>query len=291
MLRHLLFIIVCFLFLTPHVAEAKKITIVTSFSVLGDMVRQIAGDNVTLITLVGPDSDAHVYEPTPSDIKIITQADIFIVNGLGFEGWLSRLVSASNFKGIIITASDGISPIMVGTSPDPHAWQDLSNGKIYVTNIQAALSKADPAHLAIYSANTASYLKILSATDDWVRSILGKIPQDKRRAVTSHDALRYFAKAYGVNFLSPLGNTTSSETNAHYIAEIVDLMRSKKVRAVFLENMTDSRQVMQLITDGNGIVGGILYTDALSKADGPAPTYIDMFKHNAIMLVTAMAQN
>ena len=284
-----------FLFLlllsSPLAANAEKITVVTSFSILGDMVGQIAGDKVNSITLVGANSDAHVYEPTPADAKTISQANLVIMNGLGFEGWIDRLIKASNYKGDVVTASEDVVPIMVNNSPDPHAWQDISNGKLYVINILSALSKADPQNAVTYSNNAANYLKTLSAVDEWTHAAIEKVPMEKRSAITSHDALRYFAHAYNVQFISPLGNSTNGEASARYIAQLIDLMRRKQVRAVFLENMTDSRQVKQLITDGDGILGGTLYTDALSDSAGPAPTYTEMFRHNVTLLVQAMAQN
>jgi len=290
-MRFLSLFLLPLLLILPHAAHAEKITVVASFSILGDMVHEVAGDKVNLITLVGPNSDAHAYEPTPADAKTVAGANLLIVNGFGFETWQDRLVQASGFKGTIATASEGITPILNKDTPDPHAWQDIKNGKLYAINISAALAKADPANAGIYAANAAHYVKTLTAIDEWVKAAIAKVPQAKRRAITSHDALQYFSRAYGVSFIAPMGLNTSGEVSAYYMAQLIDLIKRKEVRAVFMENMTDPRLVKQLVSDGGAVLGGTLYSDALSEPTGPAPTYVEMFRHNVTTLAEAMIQN
>jgi zinc/manganese transport system substrate-binding protein len=276
--------------LLPSPAEASP-TIVVSFSVLADLTRNVAGSEAHIIMLVGPDSDIHAYEPAPADIRAVAGADLFIANGLGLEGWMDRLLEASSFKGTLVVASAGVTPLMVGGAPDPHAWQDVANAERYVAVIRAALMKADPPHAASYNANAARYLKKLEALDVWVRAQVALVPPAKRQAISSHDALGYFAHAYSVRFFAPLGLSTEGDVSAGTLAGLIDQIRAKNIHAVFLENMSDPRIVQQLARDGGAVIGGTLYSDALSPSQGPAPSYITMICHNVTALVDAMRQN
>jgi zinc/manganese transport system substrate-binding protein len=278
------------IFLLPLVAHAEKLKVVASFSILADMTRTVAGDDADVTTLVGPGGDTHVYEPRPADARAVAGADIVIVNGLGFEGWLDRLIQSSGFKGRIVIASKGITPLMAGSAPDPHAWQDIRYGEVYVANIRDALVQADTTHATAYAENARQYLKQLGELDEWVRSQIALVPQDKRRAITSHDALGYFAHVYGVTFIAPLGLSTSGDVSAGGLAQLIDEIRARHVRAVFLENMTDPRLMQQLVADGGAVIGGTLYSDALSPADGPAPTYAALFRHNVAILRETMTK-
>ncbi len=288
------FIILLFLFALPFSAHAEKLKVVASFSILGDMTRQVAGGNADIKTLVGPNGDAHVYEPTPADAVALQNADLVIINGLGFEGWLGRLVSASGYKGPIVTATTGIPPLAFsgeGLTQDPHAWQSVANAKIYVANIRDALIKADRMHASDYKANADRYLAQLDALDAWVKSEIAKIPVGKRKVITSHDAFHYFARDYGIECIAPLGINTDSDVSAQRIAGLIDQIRSQSVKAVFMENITDARLAQQLVTDGGAYFGGTLYSDALSESSGPAATYIAMFRHNVTQLVSGMMHN
>ena len=286
MMRSLL---VFLIFFFPLAAQAEKITVVASFSILGDMVHEVAGDTVNIKTLVGPDGDAHVYEPTPSDVRLLKSADLVIINGLGFEVWIERLAQYSGYKGPVVIASRGITPLAFNTnSVDPHAWQSLKNGLLYIANIRDALINADPANTVLYRKNAEHYSMRLQALDSWVQAQIFTIPESKRRAITSHDALGYFADSYGVVFIAPLGVSTAGDASAGDIAGLINQIRKERVRAVFMENMSDARLVRQLATDGGAVIGGTLYSDALSSPDGPAPTYIAMFRHNVATMVKAM---
>jgi zinc/manganese transport system substrate-binding protein len=286
----------------PVARAEKKLKMIASFSILGDMVKNVGGSRVELITLVGPNGDAHVYEPTPADAKAVSTADLVIVNGLGMEGWMDRLIHTSGYKGPEVVVTKGIKPREMtseeeeahghGTTHehkiDPHAWQNLANGQIYVENIAQALSSVDPTGASIYQANAAAYKAKLAELDQWVKTEFAGIPKPKRRIITSHDAFGYLAAAYGVTILSPMGVNTESEPSAGGVAQLITQIRKEKITAVFIENVSDPRLVQQVGKESGVTLGGELYSDALSKPEGPAPTYIDMFKNNVTKMVAAM---
>jgi len=280
----------------PFAAQAQgKLKVVASFSIIGDMVTQIAGNNVDLKILVGANGDAHEYEPTTVDARSLANADIVFINGLGLEGWIERLIHSSGYKGQVIIVTKSIKTLEADAhghvADDPHAWQDLANGKIYMINIRDALANADKTHSAEYTKNTALYLKELDALDSWVKSEIAKVPADKRTVISMHDSFQYFALRYGVKFIAPLGISTESQASAADMARIIDQVRKQNITAVFLENMTDSRLIRQLESDAGAHVGGTLYSDAISAPDEPAPNYIAMFRHNVTELVAAMQNN
>jgi zinc/manganese transport system substrate-binding protein len=281
------FFLIILISLLPTLAHAtEKPKVVASFSIIGDMTREVAGDNIELKTLVGANGDAHEYEPTPTDVKAIASADLLLINGLKFEGWVERLIKSANYKGKVIVVSNGGKLI----ENDPHAWQDLNNGRIYVDNIKNALVEIDKSNAEKYQKNAAAYNTKLTELDSWVKSEISKIPSEKRNVITTHDAFQYFAKAYGINFISALGISTSSQASAKDIAKLVGQIRNKKVTALFLENISDSRLIKQLEKDTGAHIGGTLYSDSLSANDEPATSYIEMFKHNAQELVKAMEE-
>ncbi len=291
----------------PMTARAQeKLPVVASFSILGDFVRQVGGDRVSVTTLVGANGDAHVYSPTPADAKTMAAAKLIVVNGLKFEGWMTRLIKSSGAKATIATATTGIAPLKgdddhgkAGHSHgqasghdhdvDPHAWQSVANAKIYVANIRDALVKADPAGKDAYETNAARYLAQLDALEGEIRAAITRIPADRRKAITSHDAFGYFVKAYGVAFIAPQGVSTEAEASAKDVARIIRQVKAEKVPAVFLENVTNPRLVEQIARESGAKVGGRIYSDALSDAAGPAGTYIAMMKHNISEIEKALA--
>ena len=280
----------------------KQVKVIASFSILGDMTKNIGGDRVEIITLVGPNGDAHVYEPTPADAKAVASAGLVIVNGLGMEGWMERLIKTSGYKGPVVVATKGIKPREMTEEEkekheagakhehkiDPHAWQDLANGQIYVDDIAAGLSAVDPAGAFTYKANAEAYKAKLAELDKWVKKEFASIPKPQRRLITSHDAFGYLGAAYGVTIHSPMGVSTESEPSAGGVAKLIQQIRKEKVNAVFIENVSDPRLVEQISKESGVKLGGELYSDALSKPEGPAPTYIDMFKNNVTKMVAAM---
>lgn len=271
---------------------AADIKAVASFSMLGDMVRHVGGDRVEVTTIVGPNADTHVYEPKPADAIAVASADIFFVNGLGFEGWMDRFVEATGYKGLLIVASDGVTThTMVDdgkTVTDPHAWQSLANGRRYVDNIASGLCQADAAGCDTYKANAVAYAAEIQALDDAVKAGIAAVPEAKRKVITTHDAFGYFGAAYGVEFLAPEGVSTESEASAMDVGKLIDQIRSEGVTALFVENMSDPRLLEQIAEETGVKVGGELYSDALSEPGGGAPDYLSMFRHNVGLLVPAM---
>jgi zinc/manganese transport system substrate-binding protein len=280
----------------------EKLAVVASFSVLGDFVKEIGGDRVSVITLVGPNGDAHVYSPTPADAKNMAAAKLIVVNGLKFEGWMTRLIKSSGAKGTVATATTGITPLELKEADDhdhgkgghdhghedPHAWQSVANAKIYVANIRDALSAADPAGKPVYDANATAYLAQLDTVEGEIKAAVARIPADRRKAITSHDAFGYFIKAYGIAFIAPQGVSTEAEASAKDVARIIRQVKAQKIPAVFLENVTNPRLVEQIARETGAKIGGQLFSDALSDANGPAGTYIAMMRHNITQIEKAL---
>ena len=273
-------------------AQAKTLKVVASFTVLADMVRNVGGDKVEVATLVGPGGDPHSFEPTPNDARQTKEADIVFVNGLGLEGWMDRLVVASGTKTRPVVASAGITILKMdedGKSViDPHAWNAAPNGIVYIRNIAAALAAADPDDAKIFMSNATSYEAKLEALDTDAKRELAELPSGRRKILTTHDALGYFAKAYGVEILSPLGISTDQEPSAAAVAGLIRQIRAEHIRTFFLENSNDPRLIEQIARATDAHPGGELYVEALSPPGGPAASYLDMFRHNLDLIVKAM---
>ena len=355
----------------PAIAQSDRpMPVVATFSILGDMMKRIGGEHVAVTTLVGADGDTHVYQPTPADARAVSEAKILVVNGLQFEGWLNRLIDASDFDGMRVVATEGIEPIAFddehdrgGSSEvhaeetghhddhddraeaghdddhdheehaeaathdhdedheehakaakhdhdddhddeehaeadhdhhhhgafDPHAWQSLGNAVAYVDNITAALAQVDPANATDFYQNRAAYGAEIEALDAEIREIVAGLPADRRTVVTSHDAFQYFGRDYGLTFLAPQGLSTESEASAKDVARLIERIRDEGISAVFVENITDRRLLEQIANETGAAIGGTLYPGALSGPDGPAPTYLDMMRHNATTLAQALS--
>ncbi len=287
-MRRLLPWLICLVaFATPLCAQ-DRLNVVASFSIPGDFVRNVGGDRVEVTTLVGPNADVHVYTPAPVDAKTIADAKLVVVNGLGLEGWLPRLVQSAGGKAAIIVASNGITPLKLGSQADPHAWQSVANAKIYVANIRDALAAADPADAAVFRANAEHYLAELDALDAEVRAAVAKIPPERRKVISTHNAFGYFAQAYGIAFIAPVGVSTETEPSARDIAQIIGQIKQAKIPAVFLENMSDDRLIGRIAAESGATVGGTLFSDALTGEKGDAPTYIAMVRHNINALTSAL---
>jgi zinc/manganese transport system substrate-binding protein len=288
---------------TPAPAVPAPVTplpVVATFSILGDFVREVGGNRVTLTTLVGPNGDGHVYSPTPVDARRVADAKLVVVNGLKFEGWIDRLIKASGTKAPVVVATKSIKPLKTqednhkhGHSHDhgvfdPHAWQDVRNARVYVTNIRDALIAADPDGRAVYEANAGAYLVRLDALDAEIREAVARIPADRRRVITSHDAFAYFEAAYRVDFVAPQGVSTEAEASARDVGRIIRQIRNQKIPAVFMENVTDQRLIERIAKETGARIGGRLYSDALSTPDGNAGTYIEMMRHNIRAISSAL---
>lgn len=273
----------------PPVEAQARVNVVASFSILGDFVRNVGGDRVNVTTLVGPNGDVHVYTPAPEDAKRIADARLVVINGLGLEGWLPRLVQSSGGKAAVVTATNGITPRNLGSETDPHAWQSVLNAKVYVSNIGKALQAADPVDAEVFRTNEARYEKKLDELDREVRAAVAQIPPERRKVISTYDAFGYFAAEYGIAFVAPLGVSTDSEPSARDIAAIVNQIKAAKIPAVFFENISDPRLMRQIAAETGAKIGGTLYSDSLSGEKGEAPTYIDMVRHNIKALTSALA--
>jgi zinc/manganese transport system substrate-binding protein len=306
--RRLLLATLTSLVVSPALAQETKIPVVASFSIVGDITAAIGGDRIQLTTLVKPGVDAHVYAPTPADARSVGEARLVVSNGLKFEGWMRRLQQSTASKATFVEAARGVKervekaqghshghshgkPDKHGHDHgglDPHAWQSVGNVKIYAANIRDALIAADPAGKATYEANAARYIAELDALDADIKAAVARIPAERRKVITSHDAFGYFQDAYGLQFIAPRGVSTASEASAKDVARIIQQIRREKIAAVFLENVTDPRQIQQIAKDSGAKVGGTLFSDALSRPDGPAPTYIQMMRHNIRVISEAL---
>ena len=303
-------------FTIPTASWAEQpIPVVATFSILGNMVERIGGEHIALTTLVGPEGDTHVYQPTPKAARSVAEADLLFMNGLEFEGWLERLAEAASFDGAMVVATTGVSPIAFeehedddhgdhaghdehdehdehaghdhGTF-DPHAWQSLDNAVIYANNIAAGLAQADPANASEYYTNRAAFVAEIVALKSDIDAMMAALPADKRTVVTPHDAFGYFAEAYDLTFEAPQGMSTESEVSAADVAALITQIRRESISAVFIESITDNRMMEQIANETGATIGGTLYSDALSGETGPASTYLDMMRHNATTLSEAL---
>ena len=274
-------------FASPLSAQ-DRLNVVASFSIIGDFVRNAGGVRVNVTTLVGPNGDVHVYTPAPADARKIADARLVVINGLGLEGWLPRLLQSSGSKAPIILATKGITPLRLGSDADPHAWQSVANAKIFVANIRDALVAADPADAELFRANADAYSAQLDALDRDVRAAIAQISPDRRKVISTHGAFGYFAASYGVEFIAPEGVSTESEPSARDIARIIAQIKSARIPAVFLENISDPRLMRQIAAETGAKVGGTLFSDALTDEKGPCPTYIEMVRHNIKALTSAL---
>jgi zinc/manganese transport system substrate-binding protein len=282
--------------ITVGAIAADKVPVMASFSILGDLVQVVGGDRVAVTTLVGPDEDAHVFEPKSADAKNLLQTKLLVTNGLGFEHWAQKLVKSAGYKGQTVVASQGIKsrtmPAEKGkTETDPHAWQDPTNIALYVKNIAAALSKLDPSGASTYQANSVVYIKELEALDNESKAAFATIPANKRKVITSHDAFGYFGAHYAIRFLAPQGISTEAELSAKEVAQLIKQIQKEKIKAVFVENMSNPKLLAQLSKDAGVTVGAALYVDALTAPGGPADTYLKLMRHNVTQLAHGMKQN
>ena len=293
--RFLIALLAAVLLPAPAFAQSK-LKVVASFSILADVVSNVGGDRVEVTSLVGANSDAHVYNPSPSDARKLADAKVVFINGLGFEGWLERLVKASGTKAPTVVVSKGIKPLEKGAAGaghshgrvDPHAWQSVANVKVYAANVRDGLIAADPTGKAAYEANATAYIAKLDALEKEVRETIAKIPADRRRVLTTHNAFGYFSAAYGIEMIAPQGVSTESEPSARDVAALITQIKGKKISGVFMENVTDPRLIQRISAETGAKAGGTLYSDALTDPKGPAPTYIDLIRHNIRTLSSAL---
>lgn len=286
-----------------HVLAADKLPVTTSFSILGDLVGVVGGDRVAVTTLVGPDEDAHAFQPKPAHAKAILGAKLLVTHGLGFEPWATKLVKSAGYKGDSVVAAQGVAALSTAKggashghghdhhNVDPHAWQNPNNVVVYVQNIAAGLSKVDAAGASMYQRNAQAYVAELQALDAWIKAQFADIPAAKRQVITSHDAFAYFGQQYNIKFLAPQGVNTDVEPSAKQVAQLIRQMQREKIRAVFIENMSNPKLLAQLSKDAGATVGASLYSDALSRPDQGGSTYLQMMRHNTTQLAAGMRLN
>lgn len=305
---HLLASMALILGVSSNVAASEKVDVVASFSILGDLISEVGGDHIKLTTLVKANGDAHVYNPTPQDAQAVKHAQLLVVNGLSFEGWMPRLLESAQFKGKKVTASDGINVLRIGEheeeheentdekeevghhheGPDPHAWNSIANVKIYVNNIQSGLSQVDPDNSQEYKQNADIYIVKLNTLENKLRKKMEMVPLTQRKVITPHDAFGYLAHDFDLEFMAPQGISTESEASASDVAAIIKQIRRDNINAVFIENIADNRMVEQIVRETNTKVGGKLYSDALSGSNEPASTYLKMIEHNVTTITNAL---
>ncbi|TVO58970.1 metal ABC transporter solute-binding protein, Zn/Mn family [Denitromonas halophila] len=286
-------------------AEKAPIRVLTTFSILADLAHQVGGERVVVTSLVGPDQDAHGFDPRASDIRRMSQTDLVIANGLGFDPWIARMVAAARYKGRVLTVSDGITPLMADAhedhedeksashahgdhgAADPHAWLDIDHARHYVRAIAATLGTIDPAGAALYTDRASTYIAQLDALDVELRNRFSALPDHRRTVVTPHDAFGYFAHAYGLHFVAPAGLSNEASPSAASLATLIEQLRELKVPVVFLESFADERLIERIRAATGARRGGTLYADALASG-GPASTYLGMMRHNADTLLSGL---
>ena len=269
-------------------SRSTPLRVVASFSILADWLRTLGGSAVSVHALVGPNADAHVFEPSPQDARRLKDADLVVVNGLGFEGWIDRLINASGYRGTVVTASAGITPRRQSGVADPHVWQSLTHAAHCVVNLRNALTRALPSDAVLLAERSTRYLAQMGEMDSQWQSRFAAIAKSQRRVITSHDAFGYFGAAYDIEFLAPQGMSTGSEASAASVARLIDQIKRQSVRALFVENISDPRLIQRLAQEGGAVIGGRLYSDALSPPGSEADTYLAMFAHNAAALSAGM---
>lgn len=275
-------------------AAEPPLPVVASFSILADLVRAVAADRATVTALVGPNADVHTFQPRPNDVTRVKNAAVTVENGLALDAWIARLQRSAGFRGRRVVASTGVTPRTFQEGgravTDPHIWQDPRNAVIMVANIAAGLVAADPARAEAYRAGAAAYTAEIKAVDAEIEHAMAAIPPAKRQVITSHDAFGYYGARYGVTFRAAQGINTEAEPTPKDLARLAAQIKKDRVRAIFVENMTDPRIAEALAREAGAVVGGKVYSDSLSPPDGPASTYLDMLRHNTRLFTAAMAQ-
>lgn len=297
-MRKILLTFFIFIFMFPLQAANSQINVVCTFTILEDMIKNIGKEHVKVISLVGPNSDPHVFTPSPQSAEILAKADLVFTNGHGFEGWMDRLIQASGYKGKIIQATEGMMFILAilnekktEKKTDPHTWLTIGQALVYIKNIRDALSAYKPDLKQEFEKNYQSYKIQLEKVEKEIRSLVLTVAESKRKVITAHDAFNYFGDEYGIKFFAPQGITTESEASAQDVAKLINEIKSQKIKAVFVENITNERLIRQIAYETGVEIKGTLYTDALSEKHGPASTYIDLMRHNVNVLVVAMQMN
>lgn len=289
-------------FVIAGAASAQApLPVVASFAILADIVARVGGARVRVTALAGPGQELHGFQPRPSDAQAVAAARVFVINGLGLEPWAERLGRAAGFKGVGVVASKGVKALVAGVARhggggkahdhglhDPHAWQDVANVRLYVANIRDGLIAADPAGAEAYRAGATAYLDRLAVLDADIKAAFLPIPRARRRIVTSHEALNYYADAYDLDILAPRGLSSEQDPSAAEVAALIGQMRRDGITALFLEAGANPALLRQVARDTGARIGATLYPDTLTAADGPAGSYEAMMRYNTARIVEAL---
>ncbi len=268
-----------------------KLTVVSSASMIYDMAKNISGDLVDNRLIVPIGGDPHLYEPTPSDAKLVNEADQIFINGLTFEGWILELIKNSGTSAKLDTVTNGIVPLASAdyeNAYDPHAWMDVSKGIQYCTNIKNALVLLDPANAEAYQANYEAYKKKLQGLDSYIVKRINEIPKDQRVIITTHDAFAYFGKRYGLRLEALMGISTEEDATSSDIIRVSKAIKDYNVPALFIESTINPKLVKQIADDNDVKIGGELFADSLGDEKSGAHSYYDMMKKNVDTMVDAL---
>lgn len=268
---------------------AAKKRVVTTFTIIADMARNVAGDAATVESLTKPGAEIHGYEPTPQDIVKAQRADLVLWNGLNLERWFEKFFrNLRNVPGVVLT--EGIEPVGIEEGPytgkpNPHAWMSLKNAAIYVENIRKAFVKMDPPNAAIYNANAAAYTGKFKAIEDAMGAQLARIPAGQRWLVTSEGAFPYLARNFGMRELFLWAVNADQQGTPQQVQKVIDGVRANKIPVVFSESTVSDKPARQVAKESGARYGGVLYVDSLTDEKGPAPTYLRLLEHNAETIV------
>jgi zinc/manganese transport system substrate-binding protein len=303
-MRFLCLIAVAALLMAAPALAADRIPVAATFSVIADMLANVGGDRLDIKTIVKAGEDSELYQPTAADVATVAAARAIFLNDLNeeFEPWLEPLLKQAQFKGTKVVVSRNVRVLMaeeehpisgrlLPSAVDQHAWLDPRNGIIYVRNIAAALARLDPTGADFYEARAMAYEKAILAVDAWGRQEIAAVPAAKLRALTSHDSLQYIANCYGITLLSVNGWTNKSEPSAEELAKLARQIRVERVKALFLDSITDPRAMQRIAGETGARIGGTLYGDALSPIGGEADTYLKMLRHDVSTLKAGMMAN
>lgn len=289
MIKHILTASLCIITIVSH--SQNKIKVVSSASIFQDMAKNIGGDKITSESIVPVGGDPHTYTPKPSDVELVSSADLILINGLTFEGWITELIENSGTKAKVVLITEGIEPIKslnYHNASDPHAWMNAQNGLKYAYNISAGLAAVDPDNALYYADNGSKYSAEIKKVDSYIKQQIATIPEAQRILITSHDAFQYYGRAYDITLNAIMGISTESEAQSKDVQRVVNAIKVNKVPAVFIESTINPKMLQQIASDTGVKIGGELYADSIGEEDSEAPTYLKMLTHNTDVIVNAL---
>ncbi len=274
-------------------AQQEKPSILSTASMIDDMVSNIVGDLGENKSIVPIGGDPHLYEATPKDAKMVSESDLVFINGLNFEGWIKELIQNSGTEAPMIVVTEGVNAMGSDTyknSFDPHAWMDVGNALIYCKNIRDGLIENFPEHAETFNANFNTYTQQLKALDEQIKLDIQKIPASKRILITSHDAFAYYGKKYGIKVEAIMGISTEADARTSDVVRVSKAIKESQIPAIFIESTINPKLIKQLADDNGVAIGGELFADSLGEPGSEAGTYIGMMQHNTNVIVNALAK-